>query len=426
MSQPSAAPADPRALRIADFAYELPDERVAKYPLATRDESRLLVSRGGAPLADHTFRDLPALLPPGALLVFNDTRVVRARLRFTKASGTTIEVFCLEPEGAALEDALRHRGHRGPVTWRCMVGNRKKWRDGAPLTLALGPGGGTLRATPAGEAADGQPLVAFRWEPADWDFAQILTAVGQLPLPPYLHRTADAADLVRYQTVYAQHEGAVAAPTAGLHFTPAVLADLAARGVPAVYVTLHVGAGTFQPVKAPTMAGHAMHGEIISLTTAALAAVRAALAAGQPIVAVGTTSARTLESLYWLGARLAQGLPWEAVLPQWAPYAPNAALPVTPVTPAAALDALLAHLHGAGLPALAATTHLLIAPGYRYRIVAGLITNFHQPESTLLLLVAALIGPQWRAVYAHALRQGYRFLSYGDSSLLLPAAPPAR
>ena len=419
MSHPPepASAADPRALRIADFTYELTDDRIARHPLAERDASRLLVCRNGAPLADHTFRDLPALLPPDALLVFNDTRVVRARLRFQKPSGTTIEVLCLEPDGESLENALRHPGAAGPVEWRCLIGNRKKWRDGLPRTLPLGDGDGARTASPAGVAPDGQPLVRFAWAPPARTFAEVLEAAGRLPLPPYLHREADAADLTRYQTVYARHEGAVAAPTAGLHFTPAVLAALAARGVEAAHVTLHVGAGTFQPVKADEMAGHPMHGEVIAVSVAAVRQLRAALADGRPVVAVGTTSARTLESLYWLGARLADGLPWQPLVNQWDPYA--AAAPVGSVLEA--FDALLEYADQTGATALAATTHLLIAPGYRYRVISGLITNFHQPESTLLLLVAALIGERWREVYAHALQGGYRFLSYGDSSLLMKA-----
>ncbi len=407
-------PSDPRRLRIADFTYELPDARIARHPLSVRDHARLLVSRGAKPLADHVFRDLPALLPAGALLVFNDTRVVQARLRFQKASGTSIEVFCLEPApGLALEEALRQTNS---ATWTCLVGNRKKWRDGVPLTRPLGPDGGALKATLAPDAPDGPALVFFEWTPPAVTFAEVLAAAGQLPLPPYLRREADAADLTGYQTVYARQEGAVAAPTAGLHFTPAVLAELAARGVASAHVTLHVGAGTFQPVKAETMADHAMHGETISVAPDALRALRAALAVGRPVVAVGTTSARTLESLYWLGARLAQGTGWNPVLDQWTPYAADAPSPSV----LEAVDALLDHLTQTESDALVATTHLLIAPGYRFRVVRGLITNFHQSESTLLLLVAALLGDSWRAIYDHALHQGYRFLSYGDTSLLLP------
>ncbi|MBC7448681.1 MAG: S-adenosylmethionine:tRNA ribosyltransferase-isomerase [Hymenobacteraceae bacterium] len=406
-------PPDARRLRIPDFTYALPDARIAKHPLAERDHSKLLVCRGAEPLADHRFQDLPALLPARAVLVFNDTRVVRARLRFQKASGTTIEVFCLEPDNQALEEALRQTS---AATWRCLIGNRKKWRDGAALTLPLNSAGEMLTARPVGEAPDGQPLVRFEWTPPTRTFSEVLEADGKLPLPPYLHREADAADLTRYQTVYARHEGAVAAPTAGLHFTPAVLAELATRGIESLHVTLHVGAGTFQPVKADEMAGHPMHGELISVSVAALQGLRAALVANRPLLAVGTTSARTLESVYWLGAHLAQGQPWAPVVAQWTPYTPGAATP----SALAAVDALLDHLHRTATLALVATTHLLIAPGYTFQMVQGLITNFHQPESTLLLLVAALIGERWREVYAHALAADYRFLSYGDSSLLLP------
>ncbi len=413
MTPSSDAVSDPRYLRIADFTYNLPDHRIAAHPLAVRDEARLLLCRGTEPLADRQFQELPDLLPPHALLVFNDTRVVRARLRFQKPSGTTIEVFCLEPHGQALEEALRQTGAVG-ATWVCLVGNRKKWRDAIPLTLPLP--NGTLTAQPTGETPDGQPLVQFHWTPADLPFSDVLEAAGQLPLPPYLHRDADADDLIRYQTVYARHEGAVAAPTAGLHFTPAVLDALDARGFERLHVTLHVGAGTFRPVKAEEMADHAMHGEIISVSAEAIQRLRAAVAEGRPVIPVGTTSARTLESLYWLGARLAAGKPWEPIVNQWDPYAPDAPNPTT----LAALDALLDHIRQTAAPGIAATTHLLMAPGYQRRLITGLITNFHQPQSTLLLLVAALIGPRWREIYDHAIAHDYRFLSYGDSSLLLP------
>ncbi len=424
-------PPDPRRLRITDYTYHLPEAQVAQFPEPVRDAARLLVSRAGAAPADHVFTDLPAELPSGALLVFNDTRVVQARLRFQKESGTTIEVFCLEPHGAALEPALQQTGS---AVWQCLIGNRKRWRDGVPLTLVLDPNAGQtadaaeilasneeepaiLTATPAGETPDGEPLVRFAWTPATLPFADVLARAGLLPLPPYLHRAADETDAERYQTVYARAQGAVAAPTAGLHFTPAVLDALDARGFERAHVTLHVGAGTFRPVKADEMAGHAMHSEEIVVSAEAIAQVRGALAAGQPVVAVGTTSARTLESLYWLGARLAAGGAYEPVVPQWAPYAPDA-----PDVPAvAAFDALLTHLAEQHAAALTAHTHLLIAPGYLFRVVSALLTNFHQPESTLLLLVAALVGEtRWRAIYDHALRQGYRFLSYGDSSLLIP------
>lgn len=416
-TQPPTHLTTPRHLRITDFTYDLPDERVAKHPLPERDQSKLLLHHPDGRLEDRTFQDLPALLPTDAMLVFNDTRVVRARLRFRRPTGAAIEVFCLEPVEQSLEQALQQTGE---ATWQCLVGNRKKWRDGLTLTLDLPEAGGSLSAKLAGDTAAGEPLVHFRWTPGELTFSHILAEAGKLPLPPYLHREADADDLTRYQTVYARTEGAVAAPTAGLHFTPAVFEALQARGLENLYVTLHVGAGTFRPVKADEMAGHPMHGETLLVTAHTLRRLRAAVAAGRAIIPVGTTSARTLESLYWLGARLAVGLPFRPLVAQWDPYEPNA--PELPVLEA--LDALLEYLADTKATVLAATTHLLIAPGYRWRLVSGLITNFHQPESTLLLLVAALVGDDWQKLYHHALSHAYRFLSYGDSSLLWPARLP--
>ena len=304
------------------------------------------------------------------------------------------------------------------ATWRCLVGNGRRWKSG-PVSLEFAFAGqpATLWAERQAPEAGGESLVDFRWEPASLPFAEVLRAAGHLPLPPYLHRPDTAADAVRYQTVYAAREGAVAAPTAGLHFTPELLRELDARGIARGQVTLHVGAGTFQPVKAATMADHAMHAEPIVVPASLLRQLLAHRP--RPVIAVGTTSLRTLESLYWLGAALVRqpGQPALAVA-QWQPYEAEA----TPeIAPEAALRALLAHLEATGSEALEASTRLLIAPGYRFRLVQGLITNFHQPESTLLLLVAALLGPGWRTVYEHALTHDYRFLSYGDSSLLLPS-----
>ena len=414
---------DPRTLSIHDFTYDLPPGRIAAEPLPDRAASRLLVSRGGS-LEDRHFADLPAALPPGALLVFNDTKVVRARLFCHKPTGAVVELFCLEPVAphTALEPAMQQTG---TCVWRCLVGNGKRWKDG-PVTLDFEAQGqpATLLAHRA-QAEDGTALVRFAWQPAALPFAEVLHAAGRLPLPPYLNRAATPADAVRYQTVYAAHEGAVAAPTAGLHFTPELLAQLRAQGFGTAHVTLHVGAGTFQPVKAARMADHPMHTEPLVVTAALLRQLLAHRP--RPVIAVGTTSLRTLESLYWLGAGLLQHPATNAaahpaahraaplLVAQWQPYA-TADSP----TPEAALHALLAHLEALGTDTLEARTCLLIAPGYAFRLVQGLVTNFHQPESTLLLLVAALIGPPWRTVYAHALAHNYRFLSYGDSSLLLP------
>jgi S-adenosylmethionine:tRNA ribosyltransferase-isomerase len=407
---------DPRQLSIHDFTYQLPSERIAPEPLPDRAASRLLVSRGGH-ISDRQFRDLPGELPAGALLVFNDTRVVRARLLARRPSGGQVELFCLEPVAPhrAIEPAMQQTG---ACVWKCLVGNGRRWKSG-PVLLEFDAQGqpATLSAERL-EAGEGYSLIRFSWQPAALPFAEVLRGAGHLPLPPYLNRTDTDVDAVRYQTVYAAHEGAVAAPTAGLHFTPDMLAGLEQQGFRTGRVTLHVGAGTFQPVKADHMAGHAMHGEPFVVTAGLLRQLLAQ--AGQPVIAVGTTSLRTLESLYWLGARLAR-TPAEAQagalhVGQWQPYEASAEVPL-----AEALGALLAYMetNGDG-EELHASTQLLIAPGYRFRVVQGLVTNFHQPESTLLLLVAALLGPHWRQVYDHALGHGYRFLSYGDSSLLLP------
>ncbi|OWP64447.1 S-adenosylmethionine tRNA ribosyltransferase [Hymenobacter amundsenii] len=406
---------DPRQLSIHDFTYQLPAGRIAPEPLPNRDQSRLLVYEAGT-LRNQTFRELPGLLPADSLLVFNDTKVVRARLFARRPTGGAVELFCLEPVAPhqAIEPAMQQTGS---CVWKCLVGNGRRWKEG-PVTVefeALGQPA-TLQAMRT-EQHDGYALIAFSWEPAELPFAEVLRAAGHLPLPPYLNRADTDVDAVRYQTVYAAQEGAVAAPTAGLHFSEAVLAELAERRTLAARVTLHVGAGTFQPVKADQMAGHPMHGEPFSVSVDTLRRLRAHLAAGLPIIPVGTTSLRTLESLYWLGTRLLQR---PAQLPawhveQWQPYESQ-----QNTTTPDALDALLTQLELTGADTLHATTQLLIAPGYQFRLVRGLITNFHQPESTLLLLVAALIGPDWRQVYEHALAQNYRFLSYGDSSLLLP------
>jgi len=410
---------DPHQLRIQDFHYDLPAERIAPEPLPDRAASKLLVSRQGV-LADKTFRDLPDELPADSLLIFNDTRVVRARLLTQRPTGGVVELFCLEPVAPhrAIEPALQQTG---ACTWRCLVGNGRRWKSG-PVTLDFSFAGqpATLTAVRQAHEASGESLIDFSWAPASLPFAEVLRAAGHLPLPPYLHRPDTAADAVRYQTVYAAHEGAVAAPTAGLHFTPEVLAELAARGIASGYVTLHVGAGTFQPVKAETMADHPMHAEPIIVQASLLRQLLGHRP--RPVIAVGTTSLRTLESLYWLGAALVRqpAVPGtELRVGQWQPYSPLA-LGEAEITPEAALQALLTHLEATGSEAIEASTQLLIAPGYRFRLVQGLVTNFHQPESTLLLLVSALIGPGWRSVYTHALAHGYRFLSYGDSSLLLP------
>ncbi|RSK47709.1 S-adenosylmethionine:tRNA ribosyltransferase-isomerase [Hymenobacter rigui] len=408
----SASASNPRQLSIHDFTYQLPPERIAPEPLPARDQSKLLLYQQGA-ISDRSFQELPGLLPSDSLLVFNDTKVVRARLFARRPTGGIVELFCLEPVAphTAIEPAMQQTGN---CVWKCLVGNGKRWKEGQITLEFEAQGQPALLTAERVEQREGYALIQFNWQPAQLSFAEVLRGAGHLPLPPYLNRADTDVDAIRYQTVYAAHEGAVAAPTAGLHFSDAVLADLEARRIASTRVTLHVGAGTFQPVKAESMDGHDMHGEAISVTADTLRHLLTHLPA--PIIPVGTTSLRTLESLYWLGARLVQqpqAANWH--VSQWQPYEEQ-----PEVSAADAIRALLHHLETTGTEALQATTQLLIAPGYQFRLVRGLVTNFHQPESTLLLLVAALIGPDWRRVYEHALAHDYRFLSYGDSSLLLP------
>lgn len=401
----------PRDLSADAVRYDLPDDRIARHPPADRGASRLLVHRNGA-IEDRMFSELPDLLPAGALLVMNDTRVVKARLLFRKGTGAAIELFCLAPaDGGPVEQAFQRRGE---AAWLCAVGNARRWKQG-PLALDhAAPDGGVRliaeRLPPAPEGA----RIAFSWRPSGLTFAEVLARVGAVPLPPYMHRSAEAADGERYQTVYAREEGSVAAPTAGLHFTPGLMERLKARGVEQARVTLHVGAGTFRPVHAPTMAGHAMHEERIAVPRATVAAVRDALGE-RTVVAIGTTTLRTLESLYWHGVALVEGRAGDELrVEQWEPYD----RPAPPPPPHVALGAVLERMDRHGLTHVTGGTRLLIAPGYRVRTTDVLITNFHQPGSTLLLLVAACVGDDWRRIYAHALTAGYRFLSYGDATLL--------
>ncbi|RNI31021.1 S-adenosylmethionine:tRNA ribosyltransferase-isomerase [Rufibacter latericius] len=405
----------PRQLSITDFTYTLPEESIAQYPLENRDQSKLLLYKKGR-ISDGQFRDLPAALPANSLLVFNDTKVVQARLRFQKSTGGMIELFCLEPL-EPVREVQQAMQQTYSVVWKCLVGNNKRWRDGR-LEMPLGPypSDGSLWAERLAPAEEGF-AIHFTWSPGHRTFAEILELAGLLPLPPYMNREVAEEDQDRYQTVYASEAGAVAAPTAGLHFTPEVLTQIEERGHQQGFVTLHVGAGTFKPVKAELMEYHYMHGEQLSVSRQLIE--RLLYHGPHPVIAVGTTSMRTLESLYWIGTGLSLGiLPGEGEeiqVPQWFPYEVRSNLSVQE-----ALEALLYHLDSHKLPHLHATTRILIAPGYQFKICTGLVTNFHQPQSTLLLLVSALIGPSWQKVYKHALANGYRFLSYGDSSLLLP------
>ncbi len=403
---------NPRELKISDYNYALPDERIARHPLAQRDACRLLVSDGDN-INDHIFSELPTLLPSDAMLVCNNTRVINARLRFTKTTGAMIEIFCLEP--AEPRDYATAFATRGKCAWYCLVGNAKRWKEGA-LTLEVDTVSGktTLAATYANKevAADGSRTIVFEWDNSAVSFADIIAAIGEIPIPPYLCRKSEECDSVDYQTVYSHIDGSVAAPTAGLHFTPALLDTLRSKGIAIREVTLHVGAGTFRPVKSETIGEHDMHSEFIAVSRDFIEELAATVGQRQ-IVAVGTTSVRTIESLYHAGCLIAQGR-WTGEVPQWAPYEMDAD---DVMSPQDALMAIVDMLKAENETTFIARTRIIIAPGYVYRIVDKMVTNFHQPSSTLLLLVSAFIGDGWRKIYSHALDAGYRFLSYGDACL---------
>ncbi len=407
----------PRDIHIDQFDYPLEEGRIAAHPSAVRDACLLLVRRPDGSLLDRRFTDLPGLLPPDSILVANNTRVINARLPFRKPTGAAIEIFCLEPLSPVdYALAFASGGEKGCV-WTCLVGNAKRWREGA-VTLTTGlPDGRTLtvtatRASDSPADSNGATAIHFGWTPADLSFSQVIDAAGSIPIPPYLNRDSEEADLTDYQTVYSRIEGSVAAPTAGLHFTPTLLEAIDRAGIPRRELTLHVGAGTFRPVKSDTIGDHDMHAEWISVSRDLIAELAST---DRRVIAVGTTSVRTLESLYHLGCKVAEGED-PTLLDQWYPYSPSH----PDLSTKDALKALADWLDSRKLDRLIASTRIIIAPGYRYRVVKGMITNFHQPKSTLLLLVSAFTGGDWRKMYDHALARGdYRFLSYGDACLLL-------
>ena len=403
-------PTDPRNISIADYDYPLPDERIAKFPLAERDQSKLLVYRGGE-IAESQFFHLPELLPEGAMLLFNNTKVIHARLFFRKPTGSLIEIFCLEPWQQPVATAFEQRTR---CTWLCYIGNNKKWKEG-PLEREFKIQNSEFKITASRRNAVGEAwLVDFQWT-GNISFAELIDNVGVIPLPPYLHREAEESDNTRYQTVYAHYEGSVAAPTAGLHFTDRLLDELRAKGFKTEYITLHVGAGTFKPVSADTIGGHTMHVEQVQIHRSNLEHIIAHL--GHPIIPVGTTTVRTLESVYWFGVQLENNPDLQSMhVLQWDPYK----LESLGISTLQAYHNVLQWMQRHDTDTLFGDTQLLIAPGYKYHVVCGLITNFHQPRSTLLLLVSALIGDDWRRCYRYALDHGFRFLSYGDSCLLLP------
>ena len=402
---------DPRNISIEEYDYPLPDERIARHPLAERDACKLLCYKPGQAPKDHVFSELPELLGPGTMLIYNNTRVINARLRFTKDTGAAIEIFCLEPDCPA--DYAQSFASTASCSWNCLIGNSKKWKEGV-LTMPLEVKGVKFDLHATRTSAPGTPgqTVRFDWNAPEVSFSEIISAAGEIPIPPYLNRRSESSDSTDYQTVYSHIEGSVAAPTAGLHFTPALLGRLDEAGIERREVTLHVGAGTFRPVSADKIGDHDMHSEFIAVDRDFIADLADAIDAGRPIAAVGTTSVRTLESLYHIGVLMAEGR-WTGELPQWTPYEPANG----DMAASEALRAVVAYLDKTGDSTLLAHTRIIIAPSYRYRIIGSMVTNFHQPASTLLLLVSAFIGPEWRQVYDHALSAGYRFLSYGDACL---------
>lgn len=420
---------DTKHIQISDYNYSLPDERIAKFPIARRDHSKLLLYRHGE-VGEDVFYNLPNYLPEGALVVMNNTRVIQARIHFRKDTGALIEVFLMEPaEPVDYEQMFQARGH---CSWLCMVGNLKKWKEGAlHRRFSIKGHDFTLSAMLSrGRSAHGATgtnyWVDFDWDSTDVSFAEILEAVGELPIPPYLNRETEESDKTSYQTVYSKIKGSVAAPTAGLHFTDAVLAELDRKGIERDELTLHVGAGTFKPVKSVEIEAHEMHSEYIVVHRHTFERL---LRHDCKAIAVGTTSVRTLESLYYIGVKLQLNpvaSEEDLHVTQWEAYdlphddRGQVLVDGRAISRQQAIQNILDYLDANELEALHSSTRIIIAPGYTYKIVKALITNFHQPQSTLLLLVSAFVKGDWRRIYDYALNHGFRFLSYGDSSLLIP------
>lgn len=396
-------------LNIDDYAYDLPDDRIAKFPSERRDESKLLLFNGRT-IGEDKFKNLARHLPEGHLLVLNNTKVVHARLFFRKETGALIEVFCLEPVSPATDIQVAFQ-QKGEVFWKCLIGNARRWKTGK-LSGDFKHEGAKIRLTIENIQKSGDAYeLKFNWQPADITFAEVLENAGKIPLPPYLNRNAVESDNDQYQTVYAQYDGSVAAPTAGLHFTPELFKVLEKKNIPAEYLTLHVGAGTFKPVGHEGISTHNMHSEQVIVTKTLIENL---IKFKGNIVAVGTTSVRTLESLYWYGVKLEENQHAPFLIRQFDPYENKIKLSVEHV-----LKNILNHMESAGLEDLAGSTQLMIAPGYEYHMISGMVTNFHQPRSTLLLLISAWLGPKWKEIYDFALENDFRFLSYGDACLFL-------
>lgn len=404
-------------IHIKDFNYSLPDERIAKFPLAQRDHSKLLLYKHGE-VSEDVFYNIPNHLPEGALMVFNNTKVIQARLHFRKSTGALIEVFLLEPYAPADYEQMFQT--TGSCSWLCMIGNLKKWK-GETLRRTFDVKGREVTLSAERREDVGKSYrVDFTWDDNTVSFAELLDSVGELPIPPYLNRETQESDKTTYQTVYSKIKGSVAAPTAGLHFTSDVLASLDAHGIDREEVTLHVGAGTFKPVKSEEIQDHEMHTEYICVHRQTLEKL---IKHNACAIAVGTTSVRTLESLYYMGVKLEKNLDLseeELHVCQWEPYEGETFEMADNVTPLKAIQNILAYLDRHKLNSLHSSTQIIIAPGYEYKIVKMLVTNFHQPQSTLLLLVSAFLHGDWHKIYDYALAHDFRFLSYGDSSLLIP------
>ncbi len=399
-------------IHIEEYNYSLPDDRIAKFPLPKRDESKLLIYHDGE-INERVFKQIPDYLPEGSLIVFNNTRVIHARLLFRKETGAQIEIFCLEPVKPHDYTLIFQQTHH--CSWMCLIGNLKKWKEGV-LRRVIEIRGSTITLQAEKKQSFGDThLVEFFWDNEEVTFAELLETAGVLPIPPYLHRETEKSDLETYQTVYSKIEGSVAAPTAGLHFTPEVLTSLDNKGFVREELTLHVGAGTFKPVKSDTLQEHEMHLEYISVNRSTIEHIQRNL---DKIIAVGTTSVRTLESLYYIGTLLftnPEAGTDELVVNQWMPYEESN----NQLSSFEALQNILDYLDEIKQNKLITATRILIAPGYDFKIVKGIITNFHQPKSTLLLLISAFVKGDWKQIYDYALTNDFRFLSYGDSSLLL-------
>lgn len=404
----------PSNIQIQEYDYPLPSDRIAQHPLEKRDASKLLYYNGK--IEEGQFHQIATYLPSNSLLVFNDTKVVQARLIFAKSTGARIEIFCLEPVEPTreIQDAFQQKSG---VIWKCLIGNRKKWKTGIlDMPFYLKGQEEHLRAEKIEDERE-YSYIRLTWTPESLDFATVLEETGKIPLPPYMDRPAEEADKIRYQTIYARNEGSVAAPTAGLHFTKEVMEELNKKSISSHYVTLHVGAGTFKPVSDKEVGKHIMHTEQILIKKKLIEGLLNRK--NQKLIAVGTTSIRTLESLFWLGVKMIVKPDLEEYkLTQWEAYE-LAEQTIELPTEAQALQAILDYLSAHGMQELRSETQILIGPGYQYQIIDGMITNFHQPKSTLLLLISAYLGEEWKEIYQYALDHDFRFLSYGDSCLFL-------